>query len=78
MVMQDDCLVWQSSGNGGDCQKARRMRTDMANLPGNEGITGLRHIQTGAPDVPGLTLRVFMQTGNPFTGLELHTVQQAR
>jgi len=40
-------------------------------------VAGHRYIQTGAPDVPGQTLRVFCIPA-PFTGPEQHTVQQAR
>ena len=33
-------------------------------------VAGYRSMQTGAPGLPGLTLRVFLPTGNPFTGPE--------
>ena len=55
------------------------MRTNTTDTPGPMVVvTGHRSMQTGAPDVPGLILRVFLHTGNLFTGPEKHTVQQAR
>jgi len=79
MVMQDDCPLWRPSEMEVIAEIGKRMKTDMTYMPGHDGCClRVPKIRTGAHDDPGLTLRVFLLTGNPFTGPEQYTVQQAR